>query len=330
MFGYGIGCSECAFQTNVNGAAAVINHINTLLSTEYKPLFYTVFNMYSSRYIQNSGDVSITQRMSILSSAAGNLQAAVDDKHSRDTQLLVAFNNLDVSIQHIYTLKSHLNEYARTYDATDNNSVVQFGLVEMENTASEFIDTYKFGLDLVVNAIMFRLKSSLDEFAANTYDITESTFTERNDRNYFITLYNLFSNEILLLQKCLTTNNYNILVYQLIQQLNNRIEQIIRSKQFNFWGGLLLDAQIRQLYQYYLSLNLTDISTHYHNMFPNNINTLFNKLKQISLLLSCETVGEATDLWQNTNDTWILKLSDVKTVLKYRCDFNARDIEAIK
>lgn len=363
----------------INGIVAIINHVNTVLLTNYKPLFYNILNTYNNKYIvnQNMNDInSITSSMFTLTTAVTNLNQAIQRKYNDDIQLLLTLNNCDLSIQYINTLKQYVNDITcqdadkdkdKDKDSdndnntnTNNNSnsgsgnttpinmqqpsdndnndnsnqhdiqLLQFGLSEFDNTINDFIELYKSSIQLILQIYIFRLKQVIDNIHKQTYDITESYFSDVSHNNIFILFQRIMSNEIQPLQNCITQNNYTILIYEIIQYICNKYESIIMHRKFNFWGSLLLDIQIRQLYQYCLSLNITHTIYHIYNKhYTTNITTLFNRLKQITLILSCETLNEAIDCIINTNEIWVLSNDHIKNILRLRNDFDKNYIDTL-
>ena len=100
----------------------------------------------------------------------------------------------------------------------------------------------------------------------------------------------------------------------------HQIERVIYKCGFNYWGGIQLDKEYRQLASY-----LTNIAGW-------KVREKCSKLSQIVNILTSDSVDEAVNFFKQleTSSTGILTLNDLRKVLALRVDFPKDKIKSIK
>lgn len=278
---------------------AVLNHVNNLLSNEYRNALTAKIRGAASR---------------MLTAAPGASPVALE--------AAAAINNADVSAEYVVKLKKELEEFlGELFPASAERERVRSCMGEMSDTAAHFRALAQAGLDELLSGLAPRLRPFLDVASGAKYTLSEAEYAENEaDDPWVLRLIAAAEGALGWTQTLLTTGNYDALVSALVDSIGSRLEAIVWQKRFNQLGGLQLDRDMRTLVN-----QLSELTSR-------TVRDKFARLTQIATVLNLESVEEILDYWgENAGAlTWRLSAVEVKRALGLRVDFRAEAIQALK
>jgi hypothetical protein len=308
-------CTERAFSINsATTACAVINHINAILSRDYKEVLHARIATYAQDYGTGGEGVFSTKIFS-------GSEAAQSEKRLADDQgLLFALNNLSVSEQHLSTLREHLlTEFSAGFGDAADSAVLELGFSELAETGHAFNKVVTKGMTVLLNTLKPRLNPLVDSFLEVEYAIVERDFRARDlEDPWMAPLVRALEAELAPVLPCLMETNVAVFVGSVVDHLVNRLELLVLKRSYSFWGGLQLDKDVRQL------------SAYFSRSSQHTVRDKMARLVQMANILQLERPSEILDYWGDGNEVWRLSADEVRRVLALRADFQAKDISNLK
>lgn len=304
-----------AFSTkSTHTACAIVNHINAILSRDYKEVLQTRIREYQQEYEQGTPALSRQGGSMFGQFRSGNAKAM---RCRSNVLLLLTLNNLEASALNIMTLKEHLAlEFEGGHTGSKPEVMVSHCLAELLETSKAFTQTVKKGMSLIVTLLQPRLNPLIDRLKEIDYELGEQAYAEHEFQDPFVqALIRGLDLELKPILKCFTENNCKLFLDTLLEFLVARMEAHVFKRRFTFWGGLQLDKDVRQL------------STYFGQIAAHSVRDKFARLVQISSILQLDKAKEILDYWGDDNEVWRLYESEVRKVLGLRVDFNAKDIK---
>lgn len=238
-------CTERAFSTsNVNGACAIINHLNSVLQSKYKDSLVTKMNDAYKKYNSFKG-VNVNQfSQSLYGSSAAS--AAVPAIPEELLTVLVAINSIFTSSLHMQTLTNMLQEEFDNMQTKASVALVGHCLEDLNSTVTGFHVAVTRGVNLLLDAFKAKLEPAVVWFLNASYDFKQSDYNaeEINARfphNFIAVLMdtlNPYTSKLLPVP-------FDELLMTVVDFTAQMIERAVMKKKFSFWGGLQFDKDIR-------------------------------------------------------------------------------------
>lgn len=305
-----------AFSTkSASTACAIVNHINAILSRDYKEVLQTRIREYQQETEQNNPVLSRQVGGSMFGQFRNSNTKVT--KWRADVLLFLTLNNLEASALNIMTLKEHLAlEFEGGQSGSKPEVMISHCLAELLETSKAFTQTVKKGMSLIVALLQPRVNPLIDRLKEIDYELGEQAYAEHEFQDPFVqALIRGLDIELKPILKCFTENNCKLFLDTLLEFLVARLEGHVFKRRFTFWGGLQLDKDVRQL------------STFFGQIASHSVRDKFARLVQISSILQLDKAKEILDYWGDDNEVWRLYESEVRKVLSLRVDFNAKDIK---
>ncbi|CAF2878677.1 unnamed protein product [Rotaria sp. Silwood2] len=304
--------------SNVEGICAMLNHAVSIIDTAYREQLYTRLKSgYPSGF-------DLSQAYTVIQSSIqlGKLQGSDIEKLKQI--FLTTFNNVEITYGNLHTLKNLVeDELKKTLTLNEHNKTkLDTCLNEFHSAANRFKDLIEFACQqLCISAIKPRIKTLMDVYVTINHKLSEDEFSqfEANDpflQNFLVQIDALFCP----FKSILSTGNYDRLITASTNEIVTIWEKVLLKCVFNRFGGLQFDKEVRGLMTY-----LTNATS-----LP--VRDKFQRLTQISTLLSLEKLKEINDYWDPTSSkiTWRLTPSEVRQILNLRTDFRSDDVRALK
>ena len=332
-------CVERAFSTSSSQAAcALVNHINALLQREYYDHLEGVMIEYEKKYTpaqkrpvflpQGTDSSRASGLVSLLTSAAqtGQLANVQTRKMADDSRVLVTLNNMQVSIEHIAVLRSHLSSEFEDIRSQEGgkDDMMRACLDELNGTQQRFATLHHKGMQLLLNVLTVPLKANLTAYSTSSYELSEADYMHLEHTDIFVAqLTEAITRTVLPLRVTLTEANFLHLLSALLTYLCAKIEHVTYRKRFTVWGGLQLDRDVRGLSAYFSGVR---------GGSEVGVREKMMRLVQMCNVLQVEKVAEMKDMWGDGGEggMWRLHEGEVRKVLALRSDFAAKDIAALK
>lgn len=319
-------CSERAMSTcDANAASAVVNLVNSLLSTRYRD------HLVSELEAGWTANENLSQL--ILSAAAqmGGAGAARAEKQAAaaEARVVTALNNLQVSAGHIRTLREHLETHVKTVfaHAPAGARMAAQCLEFLSETYRQYdralsergIQRYLARLVEQRGASGRSLAALAERVAEQNYELREAAYATRQVNDTKVPEFiQALRRAVGAARKRLTPENLDLLVHALVGYTVKRVETAVTRKRFSFWGGLQFDKDVRK------------ISTFFNSVATRPVRDRFSRLTQMASLLQVDKVEEIFDYWTSDAQVWRLTPREVKKVLALRVEFKRSEIDALK
>eukprot|EP01135_Chromosphaera_perkinsii_P010069 Nk52_evm5s2010 gene=Nk52_evmTU5s2010 len=295
-----------------DSVCAMLNHGNGILVTEYKQYFQ---DRGQNAFQGNSIDIK-----DILST---QFPVASEETSNNAFYDLVLVNNTEVSSEYILKLMSDFEVELRLADFSDKERTkIEFCLNDLTGTSN----TFKYMLQTLLeklcsNSIDSKIKSELDKLAQISYNIDEEQYSSYEVNDPFVQAL-LAKVDYLLeeLKPSMTTSTFEALVIIIGQNMALAMERMIIKKDFNGYGCIQLDNDIRYIVTY-----LTTNSTF-------AVREKFSRVSQICTILNLDKPSDIMDYWgANAGSfSWKLTAGEVKQVMGLRVEFKREDIQRLK
>lgn len=269
-------------------AVAVLNQINTVLSTVYK----------SSLVRKLQGCPS---KLAACAENAENVEA-----QGAANPYAIVMNDVDLSALYVEKLREQLEQVAHQvfFNALHDDDRIQMVLADLKKTSSDIKRLADQATEQLTTSLMLKMRHNLDAFVSASYEIVDAGF-EISDQ-WSASLVQSFGRTFSWLQHVLTPDLYTRVVMSAVDKIVSRMEAAIAQKTFTQLGGLQLDKDVRALI-----IGLSELC-------EKSVRDRFGRLGQLATVLGVESVEEAADLIGDQ----LLSLSelDVKAALMKRAD----------
>ncbi|TMS35373.1 hypothetical protein L596_002788 [Steinernema carpocapsae] len=244
-------------------------------------------------------------------------------------QFIAAVNNVRAAIESIHSLKGSISEDIKKF--MSGISSVESGKIDHSLTQfDELCRTFENFGSAAINALFKasikpKLKSSADLFLDIPHDLTEDLLTEYEAVDPFMDNFIAqLDKQVAQFEKILLHANYQELLSAVCTEVAEQLERVIMkctSNQFNRFGGLQLDKELRHLTSY-----LTSVAGWM-------VREKCFRISQIVSLLNVENVAEAVDVCEqfesSSQSIRSMSLSEVKKVLALRFDLPIDQIKSL-
>ena len=219
-------CSERSFSTgNVNLGCAMLNHLNTILSCDYKNAMEKCVKMLFNNEPLPSG------RKLSIGLILNNYETSFKNSVYLKEQLRAGFEELfSLRAEELQMLNHCLDEVTRSSSY-------------FSKTLDSFFDKIAkvgcIGSGPHAEVVSAKVKSQLDNLNSLIYDMTESEYTtlrntQGNSDAVLQGLYNELDEIIVPFSKSLSESNFDKFSQSLIGHLAKKIEELILAKKFTF------------------------------------------------------------------------------------------------
>lgn len=319
-------CTERAFSTySANTSCAVVNHIITILSTDYKEHMHRRVKAYYNIYSNDTSNETSLFKGSLFGSG-GDQASEQEKKLQHDENFFLHLNNLQQSTEHMATLKEHLEaEFKQAFEKSltgASKELVKHCLSEIAETSLAFRKLVQGGNRRLHALLLPKYKYCFDQFERVQYELTESDYNTNQANDPWVErLIRELESQLGPVKPCLTENNVTTLLTVIVDDLVQQIKKVMMKKRYTFWGGMQIDKDIRQL-----SAFCSSVCPYVHT-----VRDRFATLIQIASILQLDRVTEILDYWGGEgNQVWRLTEREVRQVLELRKDFKPRDIQNLK
>ncbi|CAL8073141.1 unnamed protein product [Calicophoron daubneyi] len=323
---------------SVDGICAMLNHactilidllVNNSLSPRIRAGFPSGWIQDAYSYMQSS-----VTAVNPVSSASAGAQAGVGTSTNTTAtgpassgnvarqQFLVTLNTLEACLNNLDTLHASLDrELSSLFDKPDSPALQksQACLAELHRSLSDQLrHLLDSGIDQLTNSVVrAEAKSVLQPFASMRYDLTEDDLDmyAANDPWIEACLGEL-DNFLKPFRVALSNGNNDRIVSALTTELVRRLEQSVQRKNYNRFGAVQLEKEMRCLLAYLTSVTYAALRDH------------FTRLLQMCNLLNLDKVEEVSFYW-NTS-TWRLTPNEVRRILALRIEFPTDEIRRLK
>lgn len=296
--------------SNVDGVCVVINNACGVLETEMCAAVMTTMKTGFP-----SGYLDLTQAYNVM--IQGRLQAT--DSEQSKAVFLAHLNNTDVGGEYVNTLCTSLVEEVPCSSELERRKL-ESCLTGLSSVSAALGAAQELGLQQLRNtAVKPRVQSWLDSFSSLSHVLTEEEFSsyEANEpfiRGFIANIDSLLSE----FKNILTTSNYENLVSVLATEVNSLMEKVIMKTEFNRFGGLALDKEVRALVSYFSTAASW------------SVRDKLARLSQVATVLNLEQVSEISEYWSSSPLPWRLTPQDIKKILKLRIDFSTDEIYKVQ
>lgn len=223
------------------------------------------------------------------------------EKNESLSRQIRCLNNVDASYEYILHLKIQFEKLCK-----ENSIDFKIYLNEFIQSSIKFKDLTKIMIKYILSSIQKDILSYLDEEMKDIrYD--KNDFNDHNSP--FQKFINKMDIKLNPFKKELSKSNFDLLIQESVGLLVNKMESIIFTKQFNQFGGLQIEREIRILISYFSDKTIR------------TVRDKFLRLNQISSLLKLFKLNQVLELWNDHTITWRLSSVEVKKVLELRIDF---------
>uniref|UniRef100_A0A0A9ZHB7 Conserved oligomeric Golgi complex subunit 4 n=2 Tax=Lygus hesperus TaxID=30085 RepID=A0A0A9ZHB7_LYGHE len=295
--------------SNIDGVCVVINNACGVLETEMcSALMNTMKVGFPSGYLD------LTQAYNVM--MQGRLQTT--DSEQSKAVFIAHLNNTDVGSEYINTLCTSLVSEVTCSTELERRKL-ESCLTGLSSVSAAMGSSQELGLQQLRNtAIKPRVLSWLDSFSTLSHVLSEEEFSSYEANEPFIRGFiGNIDNFLSEFKGLLTVNNYETLVSILATEVNSLMEKVIMKTEFNRFGGLALDKEIRALVSYFSTATSW------------SVRDKLARLSQVGTVLNLEQVNEISDYWGSSPLPWRLTPVDIKKILKLRTDFSNDEINKV-
>ena len=335
--------AEYPKQGNLNCVCAVINHIASLLESDFLEALRTPLRAFPGGGIIDNLSVGMTALTGTLTGAmAGGGKGIVSTEDAAEQQrqaFLTALNNAEIATGYISELASEeimrrLGRKVRIIqpacnDTTTTNNKLTTGehenlqscVRELSSLSARFKQLVEAGLNELNNsALKPEVKPMINDFQDVPRDIDDVEFAEAEAnepwiQTVLINLHNLLEN----FKPRLSASSFDQLVSYLTNTVASTLERAVLKSKFTRLGGLQFDRELRALVNF-----LTAVTS-------STVRDRFARLHQINTVLNLEQPQEVLEYYGGNSSgvTWRLTPAEVRQVLQLRVDFRTDEIKRL-
>ena len=310
-------------------AVAVLNQINTVLSTVYKSSLMRKLQGCPSRLAScMDGVLGGSGGGGGGPSGSGSTTAAMRSTPESQTTAYayaVVMNDVDLSAIYVEKLREQLEQVAHqvfagaasTAQGDDRISRIQMVLADLKKTSSEIKRLADQATEQLTTSLLLKMRHTLEAFVSASYELSdagESGF-EISDQ-WSTSMVQSFGRTFSWLQPMLTPDVFARVLSSAVDKIVSRMEAAIGQKTFTQLGGLQLDKDVRSIV-----IGLSELC-------GTSLRDKFGRLGQLATVLGVESAGEAADLLRDE----LLSLSplDVRSALMQRVDLSQSAVLAMQ
>jgi len=289
-------CTQRAVDShNIHGICAIINHLTTCLTKDYKEVLQKMFKEQLSKFTRGN-----ELRMS----------------------LLVVLNNLEVSADYMLRLKKEIESQCdKKFSQPEEKEKLKLTITDLQDTSKHFRALLEACMEQLGAALQSRMRAMIDLFDAVNYEISEQDYVsnEINDpfAQQFIAEAAAFLKSF---EEGFTPSNFDTFVHTIVSIILKKFEKLLLQKQVSQLGALQFDKDFRA------------VSSYFSSKTQRTVRDKFARLTQMSSLLNLEKVNEVNEIWgENSGSiTWRLTPMEVRKVLLLRVEFPQDQIQRLK
>ncbi|KAG2386839.1 hypothetical protein C9374_001874 [Naegleria lovaniensis] len=293
---------------NISVICAICNHINTILCGEYFEFTKKDLHFISLEH--------------------------TNDK-DRFVKILKSLNNIQISSEYILKLKK---EFDRNYEdrlfkerrVNLPQEMFTADRMKLKSCSSDLVQSsiffseqlrkytrkvvssqeYALGIERDIDFLLNRELSQNPQF----YILTENQFASKELNNSLTQKFIGDMDRVLnLYKKYLTKFNFEELVELAIDILCHRMEHLILTRRFNYFGGVQVDKDLREFMEYFATKT------------ERPVRSKFSRLTHITYLLKMTEVDDLLEIWESAQH-WGFSVSEIKNILGLRVDFSMDQI----
>ncbi|CAG5079522.1 Oidioi.mRNA.OKI2018_I69.PAR.g9273.t1.cds [Oikopleura dioica] len=311
---------------NFNCVCAVINHISSLLESDFFDTLSSNLRSFPSGGLMDNLSMGITAFSGTLTGAmggSGKVVSAGDAAEEQRQLFLTSLSNAEIAVGYIGELASveivrRLGRKLSAGETENMNSCVE----DLKDLAKKFEQLVENGIkELNNSALKHEVKPLIEDFRDVPHDIDDDEFAEAEAnepwvQNVLIHLHTVLES----FKPRMSPDSFDQLVSYLTNTVANTLERAVLKSRFTRLGGLQFDRELRALVNF-----LTSVTS-------STVRDRFAKLHQINTVLNLEQPQEVLEYYGSSSSgvTWRLSPSEVRDVLTRRIDFRSEDIRRLK
>lgn len=279
-------------------AVAILNQINTVLSTTYR----------TSLVHKLQGTPA---RLAACAPSAENPQPSTEAM-----SYAMAINDVDLSSVYSSKLRNQLESVSsQIFSSPHDMDRIRLVLADLNKTAADVQKLADQASEQLTTSLMSRLRPLLDAFVSSSYELLGD---DGIDESWSTNVLIAFDMAFTWLQQVLSPSLFDKVMESSTDKIVSRMEAAVAQKQFTQLGGLQLEKDIRSLI-----LGLADLTS-------KSMREKFSRLQQTATVLGVETALEASDLISDSNVSWRLTSLDIRQALTQRVDFSQAEVAAVR
>lgn len=279
-------------------AVAILNQINTVLSTTYR----------TSLVHKLQGTPA---RLAACAPSAENPQPSTEAM-----SYAMAINDVDLSSVYSSKLRNQLESVSsQIFSSPHDMDRIRLVLADLNKTAADVQKLADQASEQLTTSLMSRLRPLLDAFVSSSYELLGD---DGIDESWSTNVLIAFDTAFTWLQQVLSPSLFDKVMESSTDKIVSRMEAAVAQKQFTQLGGLQLEKDIRSLI-----LGLADLTS-------KSMREKFSRLQQTATVLGVETALEASDLISDSNVSWRLTSLDIRQALTQRVDFSQAEVAAVR
>lgn len=310
---------------NFNCVCAVINHITSLLESDFIDALSTHLRTFPGGGLIDNLSMGITAFSGTLTGAMGGngkVISAGDAAEEQRQLFLTALSNAEVAGSYISELASveivrRLGRKLTGGETENINSCVE----DLSDLATRFKQLVDNGISELNNsALKHEVKPLISDFNDIPHDIDDDDFAEAEAnepwiQNVLIHLHSVLDS----FKTRMSSTSFDQLVSYLTNTVASTLERSVMKSKFTRLGGLQFDRELRALVNF-----LTSVTS-------STVRDRFARLHQINTVLNLEQPQEVLEYYGSSSSgvTWRLTPAEVRQVLHLRIDFRSDDIRRL-
>ncbi|PAV57245.1 hypothetical protein WR25_07745 [Diploscapter pachys] len=228
----------------------------------------------------------------------------------KDT-FLTALNNSRTMMDMLAELKKSLEaEFSKFGSDERERTKLLHSLSQFDDFSRQLQNSTAHGVASLARALFkSRLKTSCETYVDLPHSLTSEQLTQYEANEPFISNFNVAIDKLFAaFEPLLIKDNYETLLLCTCSECYKHFERVIGKCQFNRFGALQLDREVRQLNSYLSAV------------VGWKAREKGARLSQIVSLLNVETLDEAVDVWQSSSSSRLISPSEAISILQLRSD----------